>query len=68
MKQFRNNNKNQKTCKTKPFQGHINQFKKEKFILIHLDKFEGFKQALADAHIEYECGDFYNDGIILCKK
>lgn len=51
-----------------PFTGEINQLKREKLILCNLNKFEGFKKALAEHHIEYDLGDFYGDGIIVCKK
>lgn len=70
MKQFRNNNKNnnKKVRETKPFEGKINQLKREKLVLCSLVQFEGFKKALDGAHVEYELGDFYNDGIIVIKK
>ena len=60
--------KNNKVRKARPFEGKINQFKKENVVLCSLHEFEGFKQALGNAHIDYELGDFYNDGIIIVKK
>lgn len=70
MKQFRNNNKNnnKKARETKPFEGKINQLKRESLVLCSLIQFEGFKNALDSAHVEYELGDFYKDGIIVIKK
>lgn len=67
MKQNKNfKNKNQ--SKTMPFEGKINQLKREKLVLCSLVQFEGFKKALDNAHVEYDLGDFYNDGIIVIKK
>lgn len=70
MKQFRNNKnqKNQKVRKTRPFEGKINQLKREKLVLCSMVEFEHFKNALADAGIDYDLGDFYKDGIIVIKK
>lgn len=67
MKQFRNN-KNQKTRQTRPFEGKINQLKREKLVLCSMVQFNDFKKALNDARIEYDLGDFYKDGIIVVKK
>lgn len=63
-----NNKKNQKVRQTKPFEGKINQLKREKLVLCSMVQFEGFKKAMNDAHIDYELGDFYKDGIIIVKK
>ena len=57
-----------KNRQTKPFEGKINQLKREKLVLCTMIQFEGFKQALNDANIDYELGDFYKDGIIIVKK
>lgn len=57
-----------KNRQTKPFEGKINQLKREKLVLCTMVQFEGFKQALNDANIDYELGDFYKDGIIIVKK
>ena len=64
MKQF----KNKKVRETKPFEGKINQLKREKLVLCTMVQFEGFKKALNNANIDYELGDFYKDGIIVVKK
>lgn len=64
MKQF----KNKKVRETKPFEGKINQLKREKLVLCALTQFDGFKKAMSDAEIDYELGDFYKDGIIIVKK
>lgn len=64
MKQF----KNKKVRETKPFEGKINQLKREKLVLCAMVQFEGFKKAMNDANIDYELGDFYKDGIIVVKK
>ena len=64
MKQF----KNKKVRETKPFEGKINQLKREKLVLCTMVQFEGFKKAMNDANIDYELGDFYKDGIIVVKK
>lgn len=64
MKQF----KNKKVRETKPFEGKINQLKREKLVLCTMVQFEGFKKAMNNAHIDYELGDFYKDGIIVVKK
>ena len=53
---------------TKPFEGKINQLKREKLVLCTMVQFEGFKKAMNNAHIDYELGDFYKDGIIVMKK
>lgn len=63
-----NNKKNQKVQKTRSFEGKINQLKRESLVLCSLVQFEGFKKALDCAHVEYDLGDFYNDGIIVIKK
>ena len=57
-----------KNRQTKPFEGKINQLKREKLVLCSLVQFEDFKKALYGAHVEYDLGDFYNDGIIVIKK
>ena len=57
-----------KNRQTKPFEGKINQLKREKLVLCALTQFDGFKQALNSANIDYELGDFYKDGIIVVKK
>ena len=67
MKNYRNQ-KNQRVRQTRPFEGKINQLKREKLVLCSLAQFEGFKKALDGAHIEYGLGDFYKDGIIVVKK
>ena len=64
MKQF----KNKKVRETKPFEGKINQLKRETVVLCTMNQFEDFKQALADADIDYNLGDFFGDGIIVVKK
>lgn len=53
------------TC---PFEGKINQLKREKVVLCSLVQFEEFKKALGEAHVDYDLGDFYNGGIIVVKK
>ena len=65
------NTKNQKVRKahvTMPFEGKIRQLQREKVVLCEMVQFSAFKQALNDAHVEYELGDFYKDGIIVVKK
>lgn len=57
-----------KNRQTKPFEGKINQLKREKLVLCSMVQFNDFKKAMNDAHIEYELGDFYKDGIIVIKK
>ena len=57
-----------KNRQTKPFEGKINQLKREKLVLCTMVQFDGFKQALNNANIDYELGDFYKDGIIVVKK
>ena len=57
-----------KNRQTKPFEGKINQLKREKLVLCTMVQFEGFKKAMNNAHIDYELGDFYKDGIIVMKK
>lgn len=57
-----------KNRRTKPFEGKINQLKREKLVLCTMVQFEGFKKAMNDANIDYELGDFYKDGIIVMKK
>ena len=57
-----------KNRQTKPFEGKINQLKRETVVLCNMAQFEDFKQALNDANIDYELGDFYKDGIIIVKK
>lgn len=57
-----------KNRRTKPFEGKINQLKREKLVLCTMVQFEGFKKAMNDANIDYELGDFYKDGIIIVKK
>ena len=57
-----------KNRQTKPFEGKINQLKREKLVLCTLTQFDGFKKAMKDANIDYELGDFYKDGIIIVKK
>lgn len=52
----------------KPFTGMVRQLEKETIVLCTLDKFEGFKQALVDNDIEYDLGDFFDNGIIVMKK
>lgn len=65
----KNNFKNRKEHKTRPFEGKINQFKRETVVLCHLAEFEQFKEALGNAHIDYDLGDFYgNNHIVLVKK
>jgi len=69
MKQkYNSNKKNQKVRKTRPFEGLINQLKRETVVLVNMDKFEDFKQALNDADIDYDLGDFWRDGIFVVKK
>ena len=70
MKQFRNNNKNnsKKVREAKPFEGKINQLKREKLVLCSMVQFNDFKKAMNEAHVDYELGDFYKDGIIVVKK
>ena len=57
-----------KNRQTKPFEGKINQLKRETMVLCNMAQFEDFKQALADADVDYDLGDFYKDGIIVVKK
>lgn len=57
-----------KNRQTKPFEGKINQLKREKLVLCTMVQFEGFTKAMNDANIDYELGDFYKDGIIVVKK
>lgn len=57
-----------KNRQTKPFEGKINQLKREKLVLCTMVQFNDFKQALNSANINYELGDFYKDGIIVVKK
>lgn len=57
-----------KNRQTKPFEGKINQLKREKLVLCTMAQFEDFKKALSDADIDYDLGDFYKDGIIVVKK
>ena len=57
-----------KNRQTKPFEGKINQLKREKLVLCTMVQFDGFKKAMSDANIDYELGDFYKDGIIIVKK
>ena len=64
MKQF----KKKKVRETKPFEGKINQLKREKLVLCTMTQFEDFKKALSDADIDYDLGDFYGDNIIVVKK
>ena len=59
-------NKAQKPAK--PFTGMMRQLDRETVVLCTMDKFADFKSALADADIDYDLGDFYNDGIIFIKK
>ena len=62
-------NRKQRVYKpAKPFTGMINQLNRETLVLVTLDKFEGFKQAMIDNNIDYEFGDPYKDGIIVVKK
>ena len=65
---MKKNKKNQKVRETKPFEGKINQLKREKLVLCSMLQFEDFKKALNDAHVDYDLGDFYGDGIIVIKK
>lgn len=57
-----------KNRQTKPFEGKINQLKREKLVLCAMVQFDGFKKAMSDSNIDYELGDFYKDGIIIVKK
>lgn len=57
-----------KNRQTKPFEGKINQLKREKLVLCTMAQFEDFKKALNNADIDYELGDFYKGGIIVVKK
>ena len=62
-------NRKQRVYKpAKPFTGMINQLNRETLVLVTMDKFEGFKQAMEDADIDYDFGDPYNGGIIVVKK
>lgn len=61
--------KNNKVRKTRPYEGKINQLKKETVVLCNLAEFDKFKEALGNAHIDYDLGDFYGDNhIIIVKK
>jgi hypothetical protein len=62
------NKKNQKVRKTRPFEGMMNQLKRETLVLVNMDKFEDFKKALNDADVDYDLGDFYGNGIFVVKK
>ena len=64
----KNNKKNAQVKETKPFEGLIKQLERETLVLCSLVQFEGFKKALGNANVEYDLGDFYNDGIIVIKK
>ncbi len=61
-----------KTRRNRPFEGKINQLKRETVVLCNLAEFDAFKQALNDAHVDYDLGDFYNtsdsQNIIVVKK
>ena len=59
---------NKKVRATKPFEGKVNQLKREKLVLCSMVQFNDFKKALNEAHVEYDLGDFYGDGIIVIKK
>ena len=65
---MKQNRKNKKVRETKPFEGKINQLKREKLVLCTMVQFDGFKKALTDADIDYDLGDFFGDGIIVVKK
>ena len=65
---YRRGRKTKQFQPAKPFTGMLNQLRKETVVLIALDKFEGFKKAMEDAHVDYDLGDFYSDGIIVMKK
>ncbi len=52
----------------KPFTGMIRQLNKETLVLVSLDKFDAFKQALEEADIDYDLGDFFGDNIIVMKR
>ena len=68
MKQKNFHNKTKKQHVTRPFEGKINQFKREKLVLCSMVQFEGFKKALKDADIDYDLGDFFGDNIVIVKK
>lgn len=57
-----------KNRQTKPFEGKINQLKRETVVLCNMAQFENFKQALADADVDYDLGDFFGDNIIIVKR
>lgn len=65
---MKQNRKNQKVRKTRPFEGLVRQLNKETLVLVNLNKFDAFKQVLNDADIDYDLGDFFGDGIIVVKK
>jgi hypothetical protein len=61
--------KNKKVRKTRPFEGKINQLKRETVVLCNLAEFDKFKEALSNAHVDYDLGDFFGDNdIIIVKK
>lgn len=68
MKQKNFHNKTKKQHVTRPFEGKINQLKREKVVLCNMVQFEDFKKALNDADVDYDLGDFFGDGIIVVKK
>lgn len=68
MKQKNFHNKTKKQHTTRPFEGKINQLKREKVVLCNMVQFEDFKKALTDADVDYDLGDFFGDGIIVVKK
>lgn len=65
---YRRGRKTKQFKPAKPFTGLINQLNRETLVLVSLDKFDAFKQALEEADIDYDLGDFYFDNIIVMKK
>lgn len=68
MKQKYNSKKAYQPKPSKPFEGKIKQLERETVVLCNMAQFEGFKQALKDADIDYDLGDFFGDNIMVVKK
>lgn len=65
---YRHGRKTKQFKPAKPFTGMINQLNRETLVLVTLDKFEGFREALNEKGIDYDLGDPYKGGIIVVKK
>ena len=53
---------------SKPFEGKIKQLERETVVLCLMDQFDAFKQALKDADVDYDLGDFYGNSMVVVKK